>query len=383
MLDPDDTDEFDDIIAKIMVLETNDKPDDKPDDKPSSGEDPDMKALEEGLEEMTLNPMTARISWPSGPYYPGSDKPQLTVTTRNNDDYELDKDTSHLLRLLVTSPNLQENLQDTTFISNFVDDVIRFSGVDLGDLLPEINWPMLINEIKNDKPVDYKAIADAHSVIYVNEKPYRQRQFSLPLPGVNSDGTITFPIRPSDVTLNTDDISLPWLAQWVNPNTGEDNFIRLNLREPLTPELDLVEDNEEVTEVYDDSGSEYSIDSDDGLSSDSDSDNEDDDDGLTKVNQRGPRPVESDVEDVEFEEVDVSLNLDKLSKRERNLLPLNMLNPDYYQTMILERARRTNGRLVKDLVAVYDANLLNYYNELAEAQDPMAPYFANYIEQRA
>ena len=82
------------------------------------------------------------------------------------------------------------------------------------------------------------------------------------------------------------------------------------------------------------------------------------------------------------EEIDTSINFQALNNKER-LLPLNMLTSDDHQAKILERAHKTNGRLVKDLAKVFDVNLLRFYNELAKAQDPMAPYFANYIEQRA
>ncbi len=362
MLSPDEIDELDDVITRLTALEAND-----------SLADPLVDTLQDDLSQMTLSNAGSRIRWPSGPYYP-DDKPALSLVTRDNDEINLDKDTSQLLRLLISTPDFQESLKDKTFVGNFVKDVKGFSGVDLTKVLPKVNWRVLVDEVKEEPQADYDAVSATHSVIYVDRKPYRQRLFSLPLSSINPDGTINFPVRPSDVTLNKNDVAASWLARWTNPNTNEVNYLRFTLAEPLDQELDLQDDRSSLS-----SDSDLSFDSDDGLTSDlSDSDDASDQE-VTKAPKAGP---EFDFDMEEVTEIDMSVNYRALSNKER-LLPLNMLVSDAIQTQILEQALKTNGRLVKDLDKVFDINLLRFYNELVEANDPMVPYFDSYIKQRA
>jgi hypothetical protein len=369
MLSPDEIDELDDVITRLTALEAND-----------SLVDPLVDTLQDDLSQMTLSTAGSRIRWPSGPYYP-DDKPALSLVTRDNDEVDLDKDTSQLLRLLVSTPNFQESLKDRTFVGNFIKGVKRFSGVDLTKVLPKINWGVLVDEVKEELQADYDAVSATHSVIYVDGKPYRQRLFSLPLSSINPDGTINFPVRPSDVTLNKNDVAASWLARWTNPNTNEVNYLRFTLAEPLNQELDLQDSDGSSLS----SDSDLSFDSDDGLSSDlSDSDDASNQE-VTKTpkalkgTQQGP---EFDFDMEEVTEVDMSVNYQALSDKER-LLPLNMLVSDAVQTQILEQALKTSGRSVKDLGKVFDVNLLRFYNELIKANDPMVPYFDSYIKQRA
>ncbi len=142
--------------------------------------------------------------------------------------------------------------------------------------------------------------------------------------------------------------------------------------------MDQELDHDSDSDSDSDSESDLSFDSDDGLSSDSD--NEDSTGEFTNV-KGSPTLDIFEGDNFMTEEIDTSINYQALSNKER-LLPLNMLTSDAYQAKILERAHKTNGRLVKDLNKVFDVNLTRFYNELDEVQDPMAHYFANYIEQR-
>jgi len=374
MIDP----EIDAIIAQLTALEADDKQDTNQDNLV------DIDTLQRDLSQMTLVPVD-RIRWPSGPYYPGDNEPALSLLTHDDTEINLDKDTSQLVRLLVNTPRFQESLKDETFVSNFVEDVERFSGTDLSEVLPKVDWAALIDEVKAEPQVAYELVSEEHSVIYVDGRPYRQRRFSLPLPNINPDGTIIFPIRPSDVTFNKNDVESPWLVRWTNPNTNEVNYLWFTLDEPIEQEQQeqqyvneqRPDSNADADADSDsDSDSNLSFDSDDGLSGGSDSEDSD-----TNVKRRGPALDNFEEDDFMTEEIDASINLKALNNNER-LLPLNMLTSDDHQTKILERAHKTNGRLVKDLARVFDVNLLRFYNELAE-KDPMAPYFKNYIDQRA
>lgn len=358
-----DLDELDDIIEQMSNQKTKD-PGDIPDD------------LVTGLAQVTIAGGGDRIRWPSGPYFPGDTKPTLTLITRDYQEIDLDHKASQLIRLLVSLPRFQDKLKDPTFVTTFLKDVERFSGVDLARDINKVNWDAVVSDIKEDPIVDLDTIAATHSVIYVDGKPYRQRQFSLPLPSIDQDGKITFPIQPSDVTFNKNDVAASWLVRWTNPNTGEENNLRFALTEPIEEELDLTPDDQEELDTDSDTTDLSDISS---LSSDS-SGSESDDAEAPKANKKVPFQLE--VEEFTPTPLDLSVNFEALSARERSL-PLNMLTSDEYQTQLLERARQTKGRLVKDLNRVFDVNLQRYYDDLVKVNDPMTTYFASYIQQRA
>ena len=327
-----DVDELDDIIERISNLETKD-PEDLPD------------GLITDLAQVTIAGGGDRIRWPSGPYFPGYNKPTLTLITRDHKEVNLDHKASQLIRLLVSLPRFQDNLKKPTFVTNFLNGVKRFSGVDLARDINKVIWDVVVTDIKADPKVDLETIAATHSVIYVDGKPYRQRQFSLPLPSIDQDGKITFPIQPSNVTFNKNDVTASWLIRWTNPNTGEENYLRFALTEPIEEELDLTTDDldEELNIDTDSDTTDLSDIS--SLSSDS-SGSESDDAEAPKAPKKVPFQLE--VEKFTPTPLDLSVNFKALSGRER-LLPLNMLTSDEYQTQLLERARQTKGRLIKDL----------------------------------